>query len=34
MNDSGILAIGFFVGFFTCAIVMYFEERYGNDREE
>lgn len=34
MNDAGVLAIGFFVGFFTCAIVMYLEERNKNDREE
>jgi hypothetical protein len=34
MNDAGIFAIGFFVGFFTCAIIIYLEERNNNDRKK
>lgn len=34
MGDAGVLAIGFFIGYFTYAAVVYLQERNGNDREE
>lgn len=34
MKGAGILAIGFFIGFFTYAAVVYLQEKENNDREE
>jgi hypothetical protein len=34
MNGEFFLAIGFFIGYFTYAIVIYLQERRGNDRKE
>jgi hypothetical protein len=34
MKEAGILAIGFFIGYFTLAAVMHLEERKKNVRDE
>lgn len=34
MNDAGILAIGFFIGFFICAITLHINQRTIDDRKK